>query len=596
MSLPTPAELTAEHWRGAGRALVAKAIAEFCYEELLTPTQEGAGRHRIELPGNVSYRFTAKRGAYGSWFVVPGSVSRHAPGADQEADDALRFVLDAHQALGLSGDTAGHLIRELNATLAADVKLLATAGLSASALAELPYEQLEGYQTGHPWIVLNKGRVGFSSTDAQVYPPEARRPLVLPWIAARRDLATFRGVPGLTAERLYNSELDGATRADFTNQLTARGLDPAAYWWLPVHPWQWDETVLPLFTAQVADQLIVPLGDGPDAYLAQQSIRTFTNTTTPLRRNVKLPLSVLNTLVWRGLPTERTVAAPAVTAWVQGIAAKDAFLRDEARVVLLGEVASVTVAHPELDELPGIPYQYRELLGAIWREPLAAALEPGERARTLASLLQVDPDGRALLSELVARSGLRPKVWLARLFSAMLPPLLHYLYQYGVVFSPHGENAIVVYDAHDIPVRLAVKDFVDDVNISAKPLPELTDLPPEVGAVLLRESPEYLCQFLHAGLFIGHYRYLSELAERQLGVRSEEFWRMVRGEILAYQKAFPQLAERFETFDLLTERIDRLCLNRNRLLLDGYRDRPERPHAAVHGEVLNPLYTAATDD
>jgi siderophore synthetase component len=65
---------------------------------------------------------------------------------------------------------------------------------------------------------------------------------------------------------------------------------------------------------------------------------------------------------------------------------------------------------------------------------------------------------------------------------------------------------------------------------------------------------------------------------------------MVRAEILAYQQSFPQLAERFETFDLLTERIDRLCLNRNRLLLDGYRDRPERPHAAVHGDVPNPLH------
>jgi siderophore synthetase component len=592
LSLPTPAELTAEHWRGAGRALVAKAIAEFCYEELLIPVQEGAGRHRIEFPGNVVYRFTAKRGAYGSWFVVSGSVSRHTPGTEQEADDALRFVVDARETLGLSGDTAGHLIRELNATLAADVKLLATGGLSAAELADLPYEQLEGHQTGHPWIVPNKGRIGFSASDAQLYPPEARRPMVLPWIAVRRDLATFRGVPGLTAEQLYNTELDSAARADFTVRLTGRGLDPAAYWWLPIHPWQWDETILPLFTGQVADGLIVPLGDGPDSYLAQQSIRTFTNVTSPRRRNVKLPLSVLNTLVWRGLPTERTLAAPAVTAWVQSLAAADPFLHDHCEVILLGEVASVTVAHPVLDELPGIPYQYRELLGVIWREPLAAALRSGERARTLASLLQVDPDGRALLSELVSRSGLRPKAWLARLFAALLPPLLHFLYRYGVVFSPHGENAIVVYDAHDIPVRLAVKDFVDDVNISAKPLPELADLPTEVAAVLLREPPDYLCQFLHAGLFIGHFRYLAELAERQLGVHSAEFWRMVRAEILAYQQAFPALAERFATFDLLTERIDRLCLNRNRLLLDGYRDRPERPHAAVHGEVPNPLHIA----
>jgi siderophore synthetase component len=64
----------------------------------------------------------------------------------------------------------------------------------------------------------------------------------------------------------------------------------------------------------------------------------------------------------------------------------------------------------------------------------------------------------------------------------------------------------------------------------------------------------------------------------------------VREEILRYQRRFPELKHRFETYDLLTPRIQRLCLNRNRLHLDGYRDRSERPHAAIHGTVPNPLY------
>jgi siderophore synthetase component len=590
--LHTPAELTAENWRKAGRALLTKAIAEFCYEDLLEPVGQGDGGYRVDLGGGVAYRFAGWRGAYGSWFIRPGSVRRHAPDLESggvEADDPLLFFADARQTLGLAGDTAGHLIRELNATLAADAKLLSAGSLAAADLADLPYERLEGYQTGHPWIVLNKGRVGFSASDAQLYPPEARRPMSLPWIAAHRDLAEYRAVPGLDANRLYTGELDADTLSAFRAVLRHQNADPDAYHWLPVHPWQWDETVLPLFTPYIADRRIVPLGTGSDAYLPQQSIRTFTNVSEPLRHNVKLPLSVLNTLVWRGLPTERTLAAPAVTAWVKGIAEKDSFLSERCRVVLLGEVASVTVGHPAFDALPGIPYQYRELLGAIWREPLASKLDPGERGRTLASLLHVDPAGRAFVAELVARSGLEPREWLSRLFAAMLPPLLHYLYNYGTVFSPHGENAIVVYDERDVPVRLAVKDFVDDVNISAKPLPELADLPPDVAEVLLREAPDYLCQFLHAGLFIGHYRYLADLVERQLGVPGREFWALVRAEILAYQEQFSQLAERFAIFDLLAPRIERLSLNRNRLLLDGYRDRPDRPHAAVHGTVPNPL-------
>ncbi|MDQ4006980.1 MAG: IucA/IucC family siderophore biosynthesis protein [Actinomycetota bacterium] len=590
-----PEELTADHWCTANHRMLAKTLGEFCYEQLLQPERDDDA-YVVRLDGGVSYRFRARRGSFAGWHVEPGSVRRaggdgvpHPPGANA----ALDFFVDAHPTLGMAPDTLGHLIPELSATLAADARLLGPegGGLTAARLADLGYAELEGHQTGHPWIVPNKGRRGFSASDAARYAPEARRPLRLPWMAVHRDLADYRGVPGLDAGRLYRGELDQSTRDRFETALGEAGLEPAHFLLMPVHPWQWDEVVVPVFAADVAAGRIVPLGEGPDCYLPQQSIRTFTNVDAPHRHHVKLPLSILNTLVWRGLPTERTLAAPAVTAWVLGLRDKDAFLRDETRVVLLGEVASVTVRHPVLESLPGVPYQYREMLGAIWRQPIGAQVDAGERPRTLASLLHVDAEGRALVTELVHRSGLQPRAWLQRLFAAMLPPLLHFLYQYGVVFSPHGENAIVVYDEHDVPARLAVKDFVDDVNVSAAPLPELDGMPVEVSEVLLREQPEMLCQFIQSGLFVGHFRYLADLVEQHLGVAEPEFWALVRAEVTDYQRRFPGLADRFALFDLLTPDLERLCLNRNRLLHDGYRDRPERPHAAVHERVPNPLYS-----
>ncbi|MET8700398.1 IucA/IucC family siderophore biosynthesis protein [Kitasatospora sp. NPDC058032] len=575
-----PPQLTAGHWQRAGRALLAKMLGEFAYEELVTPVETGApGGYVLKLPG-AEYRFTARRGAYDGWLVDPGSVCCDAP----EGPDPLRFLTHARHALGLRGDTTGHLLRELTATLTADAHLLAT-GLTAAELADLGHTALEGRQGGHPWIVPNKGRIGFSAADAARWAPEARAPRPLPWIAVHRRLAEYRGVAGLTdPAQLYRRELDDpdALRAPL-------GAAADDYLLLPVHPWQWDETVLPLFAPWIASGEIVPLGTDGDLRLPQQSIRSFFNESHPERCTVKLPLAILNTLVWRGLPTERTLAAPAVTAWIHGLRDADPFLRDECRVVLLGEIASVTVDHPLYRELPEAPYQYKELLGAIWREPLGPALAPGERARTLAALLQTGSDGRPLAAELIARSGLAPAEWTARLFAAMLPPLLHFLYRYGLVFSPHGENAIVVFDERDVPVRLAVKDFVDDVNLSDQDLPELRGLPAEVDAVLLREDPQGLCQFLHSGLFIGVYRYLAPLLEARTGLAEARFWALLRAEVLRHQARFPELADRFALFDLFRPRIDRLCLNRNRLLLDGYGDRPHRPHAARHGTVPNPL-------
>jgi siderophore synthetase component len=573
-------------WQHAGRRLLAKMLAEFAYEEVIVPEPDpasGSSAYRLALGPATTYRFRARRGSYGSWYVDADSIT--------PTGDPLHFLTHGHDTvLGLSGDTLGHLIRELLATLRADMALDAGA-LPVAELAELDYAELEGHQTGHPWLVANKGRIGFSAADAGRWAPEARRQHRLPWLAVHRDLAEYRGISTLaTPDLLYADELAPATLDTFRHTIADRDLDPDDYLLLPVHPWQWEQVVAPLFAPAIADGSIIHLTTDNDLRQPQQSIRTFLNTSRPLRRSVKLPLSILNTLVYRGLPTERTLAAPAVTAWVHGLRDHDRFLRDEARVILLGEVASVTVTHPQYDKLLTVPYQYRELLGCIWREPLGGHLEPGERPRTLAALLHTDPAGRAFTAELVERSGLAPRVWLRHLFAAVLPPLLHFLYRYGTVFSPHGENAIVVFDEHDIPVRLAVKDFVDDINVCAEPLPEHSTMPADVSAVLLTEPPEFLTQFIHSGLFVGVLRYLAPLCEGQLDVPESDFWALVREEIVRHQKRFPELKERFALFDLLTPRIERLCLNRNRLHLDGYRDRAERPHAAVHGTVPNPLH------
>ncbi|NEU57252.1 IucA/IucC family siderophore biosynthesis protein [Halorussus sp. MSC15.2] len=618
------AALNAETWETVERDLLRKILAEFCYEDLITPARAGTvpadesdpgeswTRYRLRLDGGVEYRFDAQSRPLDSYRVREGSVFRRGVGestdvsADGEATDAddwteatdpLRFLLDAREYVGIDPTTAAHLVREYRNTLVADAHIRARkadAPADASIL-DLPYAEVEGEMEGHPWFTYNKGRVGFGYDDYLRYAPESKRRQRLSWVAARRDRATFSAVEGLDRDDLLESEL-GDTVGAFRATLADEGLDPENYHFLPVHDWQWNDSVVQLFAGDIADDAIVPLGEAPDEYLPQQSIRTFSNVSDPTKRHVKLPIRVLNTNVYRGILGEQAEAAPRVTEFVKGVRDGDAFLRDDCDLLLPGEVASVNYEHPYFSAFDDAPYQFHELLGCVWRESVVSMVEDGERPLTLAALLHEDFDGTPLVSKLVERCGLELSEWLDRLFDVLLHPLVHYLYKYGTVFMPHGTNVVLVHEG-GVPTRIAVKDFVDEVAITDRDLPELDEVLADDlrdderydHHILHRLPPEPLCQHVFGTLFVGVFRYVADLLARREGYDEERFWGQVRSAIERYQAQFPGLDDRFETFDLFRPRFTKHCLNRNRIVDYGYQDFSTRPKVRGHGTVPNPL-------
>ncbi|MQA25543.1 MAG: IucA/IucC family siderophore biosynthesis protein, partial [Micromonosporaceae bacterium] len=300
-----------------------------------------------------------------------------------------------------------------------------------------------------------------------------------------------------------------------------------------------------------------------------------------------------NTLVWRGIPPHCTAGAPVVTQWLRGMLDTDPYLAGETRTVFLGEVAYVTVRHPYLAQVPDTPYQHLETLGCIWRESIAYRKEADERVRTFASLLHTDTAGRAFVAELVRTSGLPAAKWLRQLFDTLLRPLLHVLYRYGVTFNPHGQNTLLGFDADDVPRRLFLKDFVDDVCVSFTAVPERGPEPDGHDHVLPRKHPSVIRQHVVDQVFVGHFRYLAPLCAEQLGVPETQFWAMARQSILDFQggfgRRFPGLRGRFAEYDLLAPEIPRYALNRDRIVVTRYGDRALRHALCPNGVLPNPL-------
>lgn len=537
-------------WERANRELIAKLLTELEFEELLAP--EVGDEWTLTL-GDLTLHYTARRRSMGHARVDPDSLYATRDGRRIELPDADMVVAVGAPALGVDPSTTAGLITEIACTLTSDAHQLER-GAPAEDLIDLDPVELEGELRGHPWIVASKGRVGFSAGDVRRYAPEARRAVPVYWLAI--EDADWRG-------------------QDVGNLV-------------PVHPWQWDHRIQQLFAGDIARGRIRFLGEREGRWLPQQSIRTLADADNPERHHLKLALSILNTSVYRGLPRDRTLAAPALSAWLQAQTLSDAFLR-ETGVILLGEVASVSVAHPAFEAVADVPYQHTELLGAIWRESVEAYLDPDERAISLAALLHRDPAGVAFVEPLIARSGLSVEAWVGRLHEVTLPPLLHMLYRYGAAFSPHAQNCMLVLH-EDVPARLVVKDFVDDMMVSSDPLPELADMPADVRAAL-GDGVEaaILVQWIQGGLLVCVHRYLAEILEDRMGFPEASFWALGERAVARYQARFPELEDRFALFDMEAPAFVKLCLNRVRMLERGYKDAAERPLAAAVGWIPNPL-------
>ncbi|NGN65431.1 IucA/IucC family siderophore biosynthesis protein [Streptomyces sp. A7024] len=544
------------------------------------------GAYEIRAADGTAYRFTARRHALDHWRVDPASVTRLRDGAELPLD-ALAFFTELRDELGLSDTVLPVYLEEVTSTLASAAYKLAKPELTAAELAAAGFQEIEaGMTEGHPCFVATNGRLGLGVADFRAYAPETGSPVRLIWLAAHRDRAAFAHTAGLDHDTLMRAELGAAALARFDERLRALGLDPADYLLLPVHPWQWEHKLAVTFAGEVAARRLVYLGESEDAYQAQQSIRTFFNTSRPDRHYVKTALSVLNMGFMRGLSAAYMEATPAINDWLAGVVEKDEVLRATG-LEIIRERAAIGYRHAGYEAATAKGSPYRKMLAALWRESPVPGLAPGERLSTMAALLHTDRSQRPLAAELIAGSGLEPRAWLRRYLDAYLVPLLHCFYAYGLVFMPHGENVILVLDEDGAVRRALFKDIAEEIAVMDPDLP----LPPEVERIRAEVPEEMQLLSVFTDVFDCFFRFLAPLLDEAGVLDAGDFWAEVAACARDYQDAHPELRERFARHDLFAAEFQLSCLNRLQLRNNEQMVDLEDPAGALQmaGRLVNPL-------
>ncbi|MER5601396.1 IucA/IucC family siderophore biosynthesis protein [Streptomyces sp. NPDC002265] len=579
------AHLSPERWEQANRLLVRKALAEFAHERLISPEPDGEGYAVHSDDGQTVYRFTAVRRALDHWQVDADSLTRHRDGVELPLA-ALDFFIELKKSLGLSDEILPVYLEEISSTLSGTCYKLTKPQIPSAELAGAGFQAIEtGMTEGHPCFVANNGRLGFGVHEYLSYAPETASPVRLVWLAAHRSRAAFTAGVGIEYESFVRQELGEETVDRFHARLTGLGLDPADYLFIPVHPWQWWNKLTVTFAAEVARRHLVCLGEGDDEYLAQQSIRTFFNSSHPGKHYVKTALSVINMGFMRGLSAAYMEATPAINDWLAQLVATDPVLRSSG-LSIIRERAAVGYRHLEYEAATDRYSPYRKMLAALWRESPVPSLAEGESLATMASLVHVDHEGASIAAALIERSGLAPAEWLRRYLRAYYTPLLHSFYAYDLVYMPHGENVILVLK-DGVVQRAIYKDIAEEIVVMD---PDAV-LPPEVRRIRAEVPEDMKLLSIFTDVFDCFFRFLAANLAGEGVLAEDEFWGTVAEVTHEYQEANPELADRFRQYDMFAPEFALSCLNRLQLRDNRQMVDLADPSGALQlaGTLANPL-------
>ncbi|QOV38170.1 IucA/IucC family siderophore biosynthesis protein [Streptomyces ferrugineus] len=553
------AHLSPHRWARANRLLIRKALAEFAHERLITPEQDGDQYVVRSDDGLTRYTFTAVRRALDHWQIDADSITRHRDGTELPLA-ALDFFIELQKSLGLSDEVLPVYLEEISSTLSGTCYKLAKPQIPVAELAKSGFQAIEtGMTEGHPCFVANNGRLGFGVHEYLSYAPETASPVRLVWLAAHRSRAAFTAGVGIEYEAFVRDELGAETVERFHGVLREKDLDPADYLLIPVHPWQWWNKLTVTFAAEVARQHLVCLGEGDDEYLAQQSIRTFFNTSSPEKHYVKTALSVLNMGFMRGLSAAYMEATPAINDWLAQLIDNDPVLR-ETGLSIIRERAAVGYRHLEYEAATDRYSPYRKMLAALWRESPVSRLREGESLATMASLVHVDHEGASFAGALIEQSGLPPEEWLRRYLRAYFTPLLHSFYAYDLVFMPHGENVILVLK-DGVVERAIYKDIAEEIAV----MDVDAVLPPTVERLRVDVPEEKKLLSIFTDVFDCFFRFLAANLAAEGILEEDDFWRTVAEVTRDYQRSVPELADKFRQYDMFAPEFALSCLNRLQL-------------------------------
>ncbi|MDM5154527.1 IucA/IucC family protein [Bacillus sp. DX1.1] len=573
------------------RRVFRQLIESLIYEGVLSPIRIQEGEYLIftiqgldESGDNVAYQCRCQeRMTFERIRLAEKSIVRIQNDKVEEVTSIAQFLNEVFRIIKVDEVKLHSFIEELEQTIFKDTIAQYERSQKAEKLLGKTYDELEsGLIDGHPYHPSYKARIGFQYRDHFQYGFEFNQLMKLIWIAVH-DKHTYVGA--LSKEdfkHIVREEVGERKLNDFCSTVRNVGCNPNDYTFMPVHPWQWENYIIPNYAQHIQKGNIIFIGKSEDEYYAQQSMRTLRNASNCMKPYVKLSMNLLNTSTVRTLKPHSVVSAPIISNWLKELVANDPYLRDEARVILLQEFAGVTYDPPEQSTYGS--------LGCIWRESIHQYLEGAEEAIPFNALYAKELDGTPIIQPWLEKNGIES--WLRQLIKQAVLPIVHLLVEQGIALESHGQNMILIHE-QGTPIRIALKDFHEGIEFyrpyvkEPERCPDFAKVHPmyangHLNDFFEMDSIKCLQEMILDALFLFNVGELAMLLQENYGFKEEQFWLLIVEELENHLVRFSHLRERFEQLQLYAPTFQAEQLTKRRLYADV--------ESLVH-EVSNPLYT-----
>ena len=548
-------------WQEINQDLIKKALSEFSFEEML-PIKETQDHYILKINDDLYYKFKATKSIW-NHLRVHGDIQRIESHKETNLN-AQQFFIDINIYIKTSDITLSNYLEEINNTLYSDLEIK-NQTITSDEILKLNGDNQQCFLSGHPKLLPNKGRIGFSSKDLDQYAPESRNPIQFRWVLVKKE--KLKGLD-LTPDTLWTIDQSFSIEDEKIHILKQIESKLDVYDLMPIHPWQWDNVIKMQFQDELQNETLIDLGVAGDSYLPQASIRTLSNITSPKKYDIKVPVSILNTSCVRGLPHKYLSITPKLSFEMENIVQNDELLKS---VIILKEMKAVALEQNHFHQIKDAAYRYHEQLGAVWRE----SSQLNSRSILSGVLIHQDHSGKTVFESYLDASGLSASEWLKKYAQTVVLPLYHLQAKYGIGLVSHGQN-IMVQLKDSAPCGLVLKDFHGDLRLakgseSVASHKELTKLP-----------PEHLIHDLYTGHFITVLRFLSGTLEDRNIISETDFYKIFATVIEGYGKTNPAI-------DLLQPTFPKVLVNKVRFQI-GYGDNAKRPIPMLGSEINNPLY------